>query len=105
MSAGETLNLVLKRMLELFLKVPPLKKLEFQNQKKTMKFVQKENFEPKIKPMIENLQNELYQLEKKQSKGAKLRANIRQELEGEKGSKTFFRVLERQNMQIQTIFE
>ena len=70
-----------------------------------MKFVQKENFEPKIKPMIENLQNELYQLENKQSKGAKLRANIRQELEGEKGSKTFFRVLERQNMQIQTIFE
>ena len=55
--------------------------------------------------MIENLQNELYQLEKKQSKGAKLRANIRQELEREKGSKTFFRVLERQNMQIQTIFE
>ena len=48
-------------MLELFLKVPPLKKLEFQNQKKTIKFVQKENFKPKIKPMIENLQNELYQ--------------------------------------------
>ena len=31
-----------------------------------MKFVQKENFEPKIKPMIENLQNKLYQLENKQ---------------------------------------
>ena len=29
--------------------------------KKTMKFVQKENFEPKIKPMIENLRDELYQ--------------------------------------------
>ena len=27
--------------------------------------------------MIENLQNELYQLESKQAKGAKLRANIR----------------------------
>ena len=79
MSAGETLNLVLKRMLELFLKVPPLKKiLEFQNQKKkTMKLVQKENFKPKIKAMIENLQNELDQLENKQVKGAKLRANIR----------------------------
>ena len=79
MSAGETLNLVLKRMLELFLKVPPLKKiLEFQNQKKkTMKLVQKENFKPKIKAMIENLQNELDQLENKQAKGAKLRANIR----------------------------
>ena len=29
--------------------------------KNTMKFVQKETFEPKIKPMIENLQDELYQ--------------------------------------------
>ena len=65
-----------------------------------MKFVQKEIFEPKIKPMIENLQNEICQLESKQAKGAKLSANIRQELESKKGSKTFFRVLERQNMQI-----
>ena len=56
-----TKDLVLKRMLAILLKVPPLKKLEFQNQKKTIKFVQKENFKPKIKPMIENLQNELYQ--------------------------------------------
>ena len=54
--------------------------------------------------MIENLQNELYQLDKTQAKGAKLRANIRQQLESEKGSKTFFRVLKRQNMQIPTIF-
>ena len=62
MSGGGTPNLVLKRMLEFFLKVPPLKKkLEFQNQKKDTKFVQKENFEPKIRLMIENLQNELYQ--------------------------------------------
>ena len=69
MSGGETPNLVLKIILELFLKVPPLKKiLEFQNQKKTMKLVQKENFAPKIKSMIENLQNELYQLENKQQK-------------------------------------
>ena len=69
MSGGETPNLVLKIILELFLKVPPLKKiLEFQNQKKTMKLVHKENFAPKIKSMIENLQNELYQLENKQQK-------------------------------------
>ena len=59
-----------------------------------MKFEQKENFEPKIKPMIENLQYKLYQLENKQAKSAKLRANIKQELEDEKGSKTFFKVLE-----------
>ena len=59
---GNTSNIVLKRMLESFLKVPPLKKiLEFQNQKKTMKFVQKETSKPNIKLMIENLQNELYQ--------------------------------------------
>ena len=37
----------------------------------------KENFKPKIKQLIENLQGELYQLENKQPKGAKLRANIR----------------------------
>ena len=36
--------------------------------------------------MIENLQAELYQIENKQAKGAKLRANIRWELEG----KNFF---------------
>ena len=51
--------------------------------------------------MIENLQDEFYQLQNKQAKGAKLRANIRWELEGEKCSKTFFKVLERQNLQNQ----
>ena len=44
--------------------------------------------------MIGNLQNELY-LENKQENGAKICANIRQTLEGEKGSKIFFRILER----------
>ena len=47
-----------------------------------MKFVQKENFKPKMKPMIEILQNKHYQLEEKQAKGAKLRANIRRKLDG-----------------------
>ena len=37
----------------------------------------RENFKPEIKLMIENLQDELYQLENKQAKGAKLAANIR----------------------------
>ena len=56
MSGGEISNIVLKRMLERFKNVSPLKKiLDFQNQKKAMKFVQKENFKSKIKPMIENL--------------------------------------------------
>ena len=55
--------------------------------------------------MIENLENKLDQLEKKQAKGGKFCGNIRQELEGEKGSKNFFRAFERQNMQIQATFE
>ena len=55
--------------------------------------------------MIETLKDELYQLKNKQAKGAKLRANISQELEGKKFSKTFFKVLEKQNMQNQAIFE
>ena len=61
----------------------------------------KENFKPEIKPMIENLQDELYQLENKQAKGAKLRANFR----SWRAENAFFKVLERQNMQNQTIFE
>ena len=81
-------------MLELFRKAPPLKKLEFRNWKKDYEICTKRKFEPKIKPLIENLQDELYQWENKQGKDAKLCANIRQELEGWKGSKIFFRVLE-----------
>ena len=43
--------------------------------------------------MIENLEDELYQLENKQAEGAKLGTNIRQKVEREKCSKTFFKVL------------
>ena len=53
--------------------------------------------------MIENLQDELYQLENKRAKAAKLRVNIRRGLGGEKCSKCFFKVLERQNLQNQTM--
>ena len=55
--------------------------------------------------MIENLQDELYQLENKPAKGAKLRANIRWELESEKCSKTFFKVIGRKNLQNRIISE
>ena len=55
--------------------------------------------------MIENVQNEFYQLENKKATGSKTCANISQELEGKKLSKTIFKVLERQYMQYQTIFE
>ena len=65
----------------------------------------REKFTPEIKPMIENVQDEFYQLENKQAKSAKLCANIRWELESKKYSKTFFKVLERQNLQNQTISE
>ena len=55
--------LVLKRMFRHVLKSPPLNKiLEFQDQKKRLgNFYKKENFKPKIKVMIENLQDELNQ--------------------------------------------
>ena len=52
--------------------------------------------------MIENLQDELFQLENKQAKGAKLCANIRSWTA--KKNKTFFEVLERQNIKNHTIF-
>ena len=55
--------------------------------------------------MINSLRDELYTLETKQATGAKIRTNIRRYLEGEKCSKSFFSVLERQNMQNQTISE
>ena len=64
-----------------------------------------ENFKPEIKPMIENLQDELYQLENKQATGAKFCANIRWGLEGKKCSKACFKVLERRSLQNQTISE
>ena len=51
--------------------------------------------------MIENLKDQLYQLENKLAKRVKLGVNIRSELEVEKFSETYFKVLERQNMQNQ----
>ena len=63
------------------LKSPPLNKiLGFQDQKKRLgNFYKKENFKPKIKVMIENLQDELNQWENKQAKG-----DIRWDLGGKK---------------------
>ena len=49
--------------------------------------------------MTEKLQYDFYQLENKQPKGAKLCANIRWELKSKRFSKTFFKLLERQNLQ------
>ena len=91
-------------MLEHVLKIQPLKEiLEFQDWKRGYETYTKKKFKPEIKPIIKNLQDELYQLENKQAKGAKLRPTIRWKLEGEKCSKTFFKVLERTNILKQTI--
>ena len=68
-------------------------------EKEVTKLIRKKKIKPEIKPIIRNLQDELYQLENKQRKGAKLGASIRWKLEGKKCSKTFFKVLERKNMQ------
>ena len=52
--------------------------------KKSIKLLRKKQCKPEIKPMIENLQHELYQLQNNQAKDAKLCGNIRWELECEK---------------------
>ena len=54
-------------MLGYFLKIPPLKKV-LEKKKKATKFLQKTKFQTIIKPMIQNLQDELYQLEKNNQK-------------------------------------
>ena len=73
--------------------------------KRLRNLYKKENFKPEIRPFINNLQDELYSLESKQAKSAKIHANIRWDLEGEKCSKSFFNILERQHLQNQTISE
>ena len=81
--------LVLKRMLEHFLKISPLK--NFKTEKKNTKLIQKKKmFKEKMKPMIEKFQDQFYQLENKQAKGAKRCANITWELDGEKCLKKIF---------------
>ena len=58
MTAVKTLNLLLKKMLELFLKIE--ENIRISILKRILQNVyKKENFRPEIKPMIENLQDEL----------------------------------------------
>ena len=83
-TGGKILNLVLKKMLELFLKT---------QENIRILIYKKENFKPDFKPMIENLLYSLYQLENKQAKCAKLHANIRLELESENAPKLFSKYL------------
>ena len=88
----KTLNLALK-MLELFLKIQENIRISILK-RRLRNLYKKENIKPEIKPMIENLQDELSQLENKQPKVLNF-ANIRWELEGKKCSKTFFKLKDR----------
>ena len=81
-------------MLELFLKIQENIRISILK-RRLRNLYKKENIKPEIKPMIENLQDEPSQLENKQAKSVKLRANIRWELEGKKCSKTFFKLKDR----------
>ena len=66
-AGGKTLNLVLKAMLQIFRKIFTFsRKSNFSTEKKTAKLIKKENFKPQIKSMIQNIQDEIYQLENKQ---------------------------------------
>ena len=63
-TGGNTPNIVLKRMLIFFSRNSTTQEnitRISKSKKKDLKFVQKVNFKPKIKPVIENLQNELDQ--------------------------------------------
>ena len=54
MTGGKTLNLVLKKMLELFLKIQENIRISILK-RRLQNVTKKENFKPAIKPMIENL--------------------------------------------------
>ena len=57
-TGGKMLNLVLKKMLELFLKIQENIRISILK-RRLQNLYKKENFKPEIKPMIENLQDEL----------------------------------------------
>ena len=71
MTSGKTLNLALK-VFELFLKIQENIRISILK-RRLRNLYKKENIKPEIKPMIENLQDELSQLENKQAKSVKLR--------------------------------
>ena len=65
MTRGNTPNLVLKRMQGHFLNIPPLEKKKTERLKLRLKttlrsLYKKENLKPEIKPMTENLRDDLY---------------------------------------------
>ena len=93
-------------MREVSLKILQQENIRISRLKKRLRnLYRKENFKPEIKSLINNLQDELYSIESKQVRGAKIRASIRLDLEGEKCSKYFFKILERQHMQNEAVSE
>ena len=58
MTCEKTLNLVLKKMLELSLKIKENIRISILK-RRLQNLYKKENFKPEIKPTIENLQDEL----------------------------------------------
>ena len=58
MTGEKTPNLVLKKMLELFLKIQENLRISILN-RRLQNMYKKENFKPEIKPIIDNLQDEL----------------------------------------------
>ena len=68
-------------MLEYFLKIQENIRISIRK-RRLRNLYKKENFKLEIEAMTENLQ--FYQLDNKQARSAKLRANIRWELQGKK---------------------
>ena len=100
MIGGNTQKSKLKRLQGGFPKILPHRKtLEYPDLKRDCKTYIKKKILNWNKTFINNLQDELYSLESKQARGAKICANIRWDLEGVKCSKSFFNILERQHMQ------
>ena len=58
MTGGKTLNLVLKKMLKLFLKIQENIRISILKGR-LQNLCIKENFKPEIEPMIKNLEDEL----------------------------------------------
>ena len=58
MTGGKTLNLILKKMLELFLKIQENIRISILK-RRLQNLYKKENFKLEVKPMVENLQDEL----------------------------------------------
>ena len=59
MTGGKTQNLISKKILELFLKIQENIRISILKRRRLQKLYKKEHFKPEIKPMIENLQDEL----------------------------------------------